>query len=68
MFDPDEHLPRLKRNMVYLGACLIAGARLDREKQVNVKVLPTISRKFHRSYASEDHLVLCIAASPFMPR
>lgn len=41
MFDPDTNLPRLNRNMVYLGACLIAGVRLAREKQVNVRVLPT---------------------------
>ncbi|WP_263418685.1 hypothetical protein [Terriglobus albidus] len=27
--------------MIYLGACLIAGIRLAREKQVNVRVLPT---------------------------
>ena len=42
MFDPDANLPRLNRNMVYLGACLIAGMRLAREKQVNVRVIPTI--------------------------
>jgi hypothetical protein len=27
--------------MVYLGACLIAGMRLARERQVNVRVIPT---------------------------
>ena len=27
--------------MVYLGACLIAGIRLAREKQVNMRVIPT---------------------------
>ena len=41
MFDPDAHLPRMNRNMVYLGACLIAGIRLAREKQVHVRVVPT---------------------------
>ena len=41
MFDPDAHLPRLNRSMVYLGACLIAGIRLAREKQVHVRVIPT---------------------------
>jgi hypothetical protein len=41
MFDPDAHLPRINRGMVYLGACLIAGIRLAREKQVNVRVIPT---------------------------
>lgn len=30
MFDPDAHLPRINRGMVYLGACLIAGIRLAR--------------------------------------
>ena len=27
MFDPDAHMPRINRGMVYLGACLIAGIR-----------------------------------------
>jgi len=40
MFDPDAHMPRINRGMVYLGACLIAGIRLAREK-VNVRVVPT---------------------------
>lgn len=40
MFDPDVNMPRLNRSMVYLGACLIAGIRLARERQVNVRVLP----------------------------
>lgn len=30
--------------MVYLGACLIAGIRLARERQVNVRVVPTPGR------------------------
>ena len=41
MFDPDAHMPRINRGMVYLGACLIAGIRLARERQVNVRVTPT---------------------------
>jgi hypothetical protein len=41
MFDPDAGMPRLNRGMVYLGACLIAGIRLARERQVNIKVVPT---------------------------
>jgi hypothetical protein len=41
MFDPDAHMPRINRGMVYLGACLIAGIRLAREQQVNVRVAPT---------------------------
>jgi hypothetical protein len=41
MFDPDAHMPRVNRGLVYLGACLIAGIRLARERQVNVKVVPT---------------------------
>ncbi|MBB5337881.1 hypothetical protein [Tunturiibacter gelidoferens] len=40
MFDPDSHLPRPNRNLVYFGACIIAGLRLTREKQVNVRVIP----------------------------
>jgi len=41
MFDPNAHMPRINRGMVYLGACLIAGIRLARERQVNVQVIPT---------------------------
>jgi hypothetical protein len=41
MFDPDAHMPRINRGMVYLGACLIAGIRLATERQVNVRVVPT---------------------------
>lgn len=42
MFDPNANMPRINRSMVYLDACLIAGIRLAREKQVNVRVVPTI--------------------------
>jgi hypothetical protein len=42
MFDPDAHLPRPNRTLIYLGACMIAGIRLARERQVNVRVLPTV--------------------------
>lgn len=41
MFDPDAHMPRINRGMIYLGACLIAGIRLARERQVNTRVIPT---------------------------
>lgn len=41
MFDPDANMPRINRGMVCLGACLIAGIRLARERQVNVRVVPT---------------------------
>jgi hypothetical protein len=41
MFDPDAGMPRLNRSVVYLGACIIAGLRLARERQVNVRVVPT---------------------------
>ena len=41
MFDPDAGMPRLNRTLVYLGACIIAGLRLAREKQVNIRVVPT---------------------------
>ena len=42
MFDPDAHMPRPNRTLIYMGACMIAGIRLAREKQVNGKVIPTI--------------------------
>jgi hypothetical protein len=41
MFDPDAHPPRVNRALVYLGVCIIAGLRLARERQVNVRVVPT---------------------------
>jgi len=41
MFDPDAHILRINRGMVYLGACLIAGIWLARKRQVNVRVVPT---------------------------
>ena len=41
MFDPDAGIPPINRNLVYLGACVIAGLRLARERQVNVRVVPT---------------------------
>jgi MinD-like ATPase involved in chromosome partitioning or flagellar assembly len=41
MLAPDAHMPRINLGMVYLGACLIAGIRLARERQVNVRVVPT---------------------------
>jgi len=37
---PDAHLPRINRDAVYLSACLIAGIRLAREPQVNVRGEP----------------------------
>jgi hypothetical protein len=47
MFDPDSHLPRPNRNLIYpnrnliyFGARILAGLRLAREKQVNVRVVP----------------------------
>jgi len=41
MFDPNAHIPRPNRTLIYMGACMIAGIRLAREKQVNVCVIPT---------------------------
>jgi hypothetical protein len=40
VFDPDAHVPRPNRSLIYFGACLIAGMRLARERQVNVRVIP----------------------------
>ena len=42
-YDPNEGMPRPNRSLIYFGACLIAGIRLAREKQVNVRVVPTIA-------------------------
>lgn len=41
MFDPDAGLPQPNRALVYFGACIIAGLRLARERQVNFRVVPT---------------------------
>ena len=41
MFDPDSHIPRPNKTLIYMGACMIAGIRLARKKQVNVQVIPT---------------------------
>jgi hypothetical protein len=40
-FDPDAHIPRPNRSLIYFGACIIAGLRLARERQVNTRVIPT---------------------------
>ena len=40
MFDPDSQLPRPNRNLIYFGACIVAGLRLARQNQVNVRVIP----------------------------
>lgn len=41
MFDPNAGMPRPNRTLIYMGACMIAGIRLARERQVNVRVLTT---------------------------
>jgi hypothetical protein len=41
MLDPNAHMPRINKGMIYSGACLIAGIRLARNKQVNLQVVPT---------------------------
>jgi hypothetical protein len=41
VFDPDAHIPRPNRSLIYFGACIIAGLRLARERQVNTRVIPT---------------------------
>ena len=41
MFDPDAAIPRPNRSLIYFGTCIIAGLRLARERQVNVRVVPT---------------------------
>ena len=42
MYDPNAGMSRPNRSLIYFGACIIAGLRLAREKQVNVRVLPTV--------------------------
>src|ERR1035441_2374075 len=37
MLDPDAHMPRINRGMVYLGACLIAGR--SEERRVGIESL-----------------------------
>jgi hypothetical protein len=37
---PYGDAPRVNMSLLYLGACVIAGLRLAREKQVNVRVVP----------------------------
>jgi hypothetical protein len=37
MFDPDAGIPRPNRALTYFGACIIAGLRLARERQVPVQ-------------------------------
>jgi len=41
VFDPDSHIPRPNRALIYWGACVIAGIRLAREAQVHVRVRTT---------------------------
>jgi hypothetical protein len=41
MWDPYYTMPRPNRSLIYFGACIIAGLRLAREKQVHVQVIPT---------------------------
>ena len=41
MFNPDDHIPKPNRALIYFGACIIAGMRLARERQVNTRLIPT---------------------------
>jgi hypothetical protein len=40
MFDPFRPEPEPNMRLIYLGACLIAGIRLARNSQVNMRVIP----------------------------
>jgi hypothetical protein len=51
MFGPNAQMPRPNRTLIYMGACMIAGIRLAREKQVNIRVIPT-------SHAIEESIEL----------
>jgi hypothetical protein len=48
MFDPNAHMPRINRGMVYLGACLIAGIWLAREAHVNHRMREIYIWVFHK--------------------
>ena len=57
-WSPDDSMPRLNKGLVYLGACIIAGLRLARNQQVNVRTVPvsaaideSISVAFEMFYA-----------------
>ena len=57
-WSPDDSMPRLNKGLVYLGACVIAGLRLARMQQVNVRTIPvsaaideSISVAFEMFYA-----------------
>lgn len=41
MYDPFPQMPRPNRNLIYFGACIIAGIRLARASQVHPRVIPT---------------------------
>ena len=51
MGHPDAAIPRPNRALIYLGARVIAGLRLARQTQVNLRVLPT-------SYAIDESVDL----------
>jgi hypothetical protein len=40
-FDLDAIILRRGRSLIYFGACIVAGLRRARERQVNVRVVPT---------------------------
>ena len=48
------NIPRINRSMVYLEACMIAGIRLAREKQVNTRVVPIRDAVLESVELSED--------------
>src|SRR5579875_2494033 len=41
--------PKLNKSLVYVGACLIAGIRIAREKQVHVRVIPRFKQSSSHS-------------------
>ena len=63
MFDPDAEMPRLNRSLVYLGACIIAGLRLAREKQVPAQRTPRVDPSVRRGVdRRRDLLTAALAA------
>lgn len=68
MFDPDANAARIDRRMVYLGTCLIAGIRLARASQLNVRVVPTIKAIEESVELAQIRKVDCIAQQWRHPR
>jgi len=59
MFDPYAHIPRINKGMIYLGACLIAGIRLAREKCVIIVRFPHPTRSMNPWISRMRFTIVC---------